>query len=152
VQTVNFQTTNPAQLIDRVTELQIAAQLDEANNLAEAVYTGAGAIALGGVAILAAGGTSAAAMTLASPLAGAQSAGGNDGMRMKIISADAALYTITAAADSIDGAYDTISFGSSTSIAGIGLELTAYNGKWYTGGSVTLAASKTNGTVTLQEV
>jgi hypothetical protein len=150
MQNVNFQTTNPAQLTDRVTELQVAAQLDEANNLAVASYSAAGAIALGGVAILAKGGTSAVAMTLANPLPGAQSAGGQDGMRMKIISDDAAPYTITCGTDSIDGAYTTISFGSSTSIAGIGLELTAYGGGWLTGSAATLAGSKTNGTVTLQ--
>jgi hypothetical protein len=149
-QNVNFSTTNPAQLNDRVTEMQIATQLDEANFLAVATYSAAGAIALGGVAILAKGGTSAVAMTLANPIAGAQSAGGQDGLEMKIRSADAALYTITCGTDSIDGAYTTISFGSSTSIAGIGLTLTAYNGAWLTSGSVTLAASKTNGTVTLQ--
>ena len=38
-QSVNFQTTNPAQLTDRVTELQIAVQLDEANNLAVAAIS-----------------------------------------------------------------------------------------------------------------
>ena len=48
-QNVNFQTTNPAEFPDRLTELQIAVQLDEQNNLAEAVYTSAGAIAPGGV-------------------------------------------------------------------------------------------------------
>jgi hypothetical protein len=149
-QTVNFSTTNPAQLTDRVTELQIAAQLDEANNLAVASYGAAGAIALGGVAILAKGGTGAVAMTLANPIPGAQSAGGQDGMRMKIVSDDAALYTITCGTDSINGAYTTISFGSSTSLAGLGLELTAYNGGWLTGSGATLAGSKTNGTVTLQ--
>ena len=149
-QTVNFQTTNPAEFPDRLTELQIAVQLDEANALAFAEYTAAGVIALGGVAVLKAGGTSAIAMTLPNPLAGAQSAGGQDGLKMKLISADAALYTVTCGTDSIDGAYTTISFGSSTSIAGIGIELTAFGGAWYTGTSATLAASKTNGTVTLQ--
>ena len=70
-QTVNFQTTNPAEFPDRLTELQIAVQLDEANALAFAEYTAAGVIALGGVAVLKAGGTSAIAMTLPNPLAGA---------------------------------------------------------------------------------
>ena len=149
-QNVNFQTTNPAEFPDRLTELQIATQLDEQNNLAEAVYTSAGAIAPGGVAILNAGGTSAIAMTLANPLPGAQSAGGNDGMRMKLVSADAALYTVTCGTDSIDGAYTIISFGKDTSIAGIGIDLVAFNGGWLTGAAATLAASVANGTVTLQ--
>ena len=150
MQSVNFQTTNPAQLTDRATEMQIAIQLDEANNLAFAKYTSAGAIALGGKAILKAGGTSAIAMTLASPLPGSQLTGGNDGLTMKIISDDAALYTITCATDAINGAYTTISFGDSTSIAGLGITLTAFNGGWLTEGAATLAGSVTNGTVTLQ--
>jgi len=149
-QTVNFVTTNPAQLNDRVTELQVAVALDEANSLAIATYTAAGAIAPGGKAILAAGGTSAVAMTLANPVAGAQSAGGNDGMSMRMIAADAALYTVTLGTNAINGAYHIISFGSSTSIAGIGIDLFAYNGAWYTSPAATLAGAKANGTVTLQ--
>lgn len=147
---VNFQTTNPAEFPDRLTELQIATQLDEQNNLAEAVYTSAGAIAPGGVAILNAGGTSAIAMTLANPLPGAQSAGGNDGMRMKLVSADAALYTVTLAANAINGALHIISFGKDTSAAGIGIDLVAYNGAWLTGAAATLAASTADNTLTLQ--
>lgn len=148
---VNFATTNPAQLNDRVTELQIAVQLDEAKELGNTVYTAAGAIAVaGGTAILAAGGTSAVALTLANPVAGAQSAGGQDGLRIILTSADAALYTVTLGTNAIDGAYHIISFGSSTSIAGIGIALTAYNGAWLTTSAATLAAAKTNGAVTLQ--
>ena len=64
-QAINFATTNPAQLTDRTVELQTAVVADEANNLAVATYTAPGAISLGGVAILAAGGTTAIAMTLA---------------------------------------------------------------------------------------
>ena len=150
MQNVNFATTNPAEFPDRLTSLQIAVELDEANNLAEAVYAGAGAIALGGVAILAKGGTSAVAMTLANPLPGAQSAGGNDGMKMKLVSADAALYTVTLGTNAINGAYHVISFGSSTSLAGLGIDLVAYNGAWLTGAAATLAGSKTDNTVTLQ--
>ena len=47
-QAVNFVTTNPAQLNDRTSELQIAVSLDELNNLAVAEYTSAGAITPGG--------------------------------------------------------------------------------------------------------
>ena len=150
MQNVNFQTTNPAEFPDRLTELQTAVQLDEANNFAEATYTAAGAIALGGVAILKAGGTSAVAMTLANPLPGAQSAGGNDGMKMKLISADAALYTVTLGSNAINGAVHIISFGKDTSIAGIGIDLVAFNGGWLTGQAATLAAAKADNGLTLQ--
>lgn len=126
MQSVNFQTTNPAQFPDRLTELQIAVQSDEANNLALAEYTAAGAIALGGTALLKAG--TAAAMTLAQPIAGAQSASGNDGMRMRIVALDGEAYTVTTAADGINGTDDTL-----TSAAGVGdtVELVAFNGIWY---------------------
>lgn len=149
---INQVTTNPDQLNDRVTAVQIAQALDELNNLAVAQYTAAGAITPGGTAFLKAGGTSAVAMTLAAPLAGSQLLGGNDGMVTEIISEDAALYTITGPANSINGAYDTITFGSSTSIAGIGIKLKAMGGVWYTSSNVTLAGAAANGTVRLQEV
>ena len=67
-QAVNFQSTNPAEFPDRLTQLQIAVELDEANNFGVAEYTGAGAIAPGGKAFLKTG--TAGAMTLALPLAG----------------------------------------------------------------------------------
>ena len=76
--------------------------LDEANNFAVAEYTSAGAIALGGKAYLKTG--TAGAMTLALPRAGAQSAGGQDGMVMRITALDAQDYTVTTPADGINGA------------------------------------------------
>ena len=127
MQQVNFNTTNPAQQNDRVTELQTAVQLDEANNFAAALYTAAGAIALGGKVALKAG--SGAAMTLALPAAGAQNAGGQDGMTMKFVSLDAEAYTITTPADGINGADDTATFGGAI---GDAMELMAWGGTWVT--------------------
>ena len=124
-QSVNFQTTNPAQLTDRVTELQIAVQLDEANNFAVAEYTSAGAIALGGKAYLKTG--TAGAMTWARPRAGAQSAGGQDGMVMRITALDAQDYTVTTPADGINGADDTATFGGAI---GDSITLEAFGGTW----------------------
>jgi hypothetical protein len=126
MQSVNFQTTNPAEFPDRLTELQIAVQLDEANNLPVAKYTAAGAIALGGKALLLAG--SAAAMTLAQPVAGAQNAGGNDGMVMEITALDAYAYTVTTSADGINGTGDTL---TASAAVGDTVNLVAYGGVWY---------------------
>ena len=137
-QTVNFQTTNPAQFTDRVTELQIAVQLDEANNFAVAEYTSPGAIALGGRAFLKTG--TAGAMTLALPRAGAQSAGGQDGLRLTITALDAEAYTVTTPADGINGADDTATFGAAI---GDSITLDAFGGTW-------LATTLTG--VTLSEV
>ena len=125
-QAVNFVTTNPAQLNDRVTELQVAVQLDEANNFAAAEYTAAGAIALGGVALLKTG--AASAMTLAQPLAGAQSASGQDFMRMRIVALDAHAYTVTTSADGINGTGDTLTCAGAV---GDTVDLIAFNGLWY---------------------
>jgi hypothetical protein len=137
-QATNFQTTNPAQFPDRLTELQIAVELDEANNFAVAEYTVAGAIALGGKAYLKTG--TAGAFTLAAPLAGAQSAGGNDGMVMKITALDAEAYVVTCATDSINGNKDTATFGGAI---GDSITLEAFGGAWL--------ATGLNG-VTLSEV
>ena len=138
MQNLNFQTTNPAQLTDRVTELQVALQLDEQNNLAVAEYTQAGAIALGGKAFLKTG--AASAFTLAAPLPGSQLNGGNDGMTMKIIALDAEAYVITAAANSINGNKDTATFAGAI---GDAITLEAFGGVW--------VATGLNG-VTLSEV
>jgi hypothetical protein len=136
-QNVNFQTTNPAQLNDRVTELQIAVQLDEANALAVAEYTAAGAIALGGKAYLKTG--TAGAMTLAQPLAGAQNAGGNDGMVMKIIALDAEAYVVTTSANGINGNKDTATW---TAAVGNNMTLEAFGGVWYATGLVGVALTE----------
>ena len=125
-QSVNFQTTNPAEFPERQTSLQVAVQLDEANNLAVAEYTVAGAIALGGTALLKTG--AASAMTLAQPVPGAQSASGNDGMRMRIVALDAEAYTVTTAADGINGTGDTL---TASAAVGDTVDLVAFNGIWY---------------------
>lgn len=130
MQSVNFQTTNPAQLTDRATEMQIAMQLDEQNNLAVAEYTSAGAIALGGVAFLKTG--AASAMTLAQPLPGSQLNGGNDGMRLAIIALDAEAYTVTTAANGINGNADTATW---TAAISNNIVFRAWNGVWYLEGT-----------------
>jgi hypothetical protein len=123
---VNFNTTNPAQLIDRATELQIAVQLDEANNFAVTKYSAAGAILpAGGKAYLKTG--TAGAFTLAQPLSGPQNAGGQDGATLRITALDAEAYTVTTAADGINGADDTATFGGAI---GDSITLEAFAGVW----------------------
>jgi hypothetical protein len=91
-------------------------------------YTAAGAITLGnGKAILKAG--SAAAMTLAAPVAGLPSAGGNDGQEIVIISDDAYAYTVTTPSNKINGAKHVATW---TAAIGNSLRLVAYNGVWLT--------------------
>lgn len=132
---VNFITTNPAQLNERASELQIALTLDEANNLAVAEYTTAGAIALGGTALLKTG--TAGAFTLAQPAPGAQLNGGQDGMVMKITILDAHAYVITTSANGVSG--PTGSGDTLTAAATIGdtVNLVAFNGQWYIQASTT---------------
>jgi len=123
---VNFVTTNPAQLNDRVTELQIALQLDEANNLQGAEYTSAGAITPGGNAVLKTG--AASAMTLALPLPGSQLNGGQDFATMQIVALDAHAYTVTVPS-AFNGGSDTVATFGGT--AGDSMQLLAYDGVWY---------------------
>jgi hypothetical protein len=92
------------------------------------VYTAAGAIApANGTAILKAG--SAAAMTLAVPVAGAPGAGGNDGEELVIAAADAYAYTVTTPANGINGNKHIATW---TAAVGNAIRLKAENGVWLT--------------------
>jgi hypothetical protein len=131
-------TTNPGQLNSNVAALLIATQLDEQNFLAVNEYTAAGAIAVqGGKAFLKAG--SAAAMTLGAPVAGSQLNGGNDGLSLKIVALDAYAYTVTCAANSINGNKDTATW---TAAIGNALTLEAFGGVWIASGLNGVALSE----------
>jgi hypothetical protein len=65
------------------------------------------------------------AMTLATPVAGA-----DDGKRLTIKSTTAHAHTVTTAANVINGADDTITFGGAVTDYS---ELVAYNAKWWQG-------------------
>lgn len=68
------------------------------------------------------------AMTLSTPIAGLPSAGGDDGRTLLIKSTTAHAHTVTTAANVINGADDTITFGGAITDYS---ELHAYNGKWW---------------------
>lgn len=111
--------------------LVLAIQALEAAVFGRTRYTAAGAISIAnGSAILQAG--SAAAMTLAAPVAGLPSAGGNDGQRIAIIAADAFAYTVTTPTNGIDGSTHVATFAAAV---GNSIELVAQNGVWYTVGT-----------------
>jgi len=71
----------------------------------------------------------ACAITLPAPTAGAQSANGDDGVRLVFTSDTAQAHVITATGLFQDGAahVNTATFAAN---AGGGIELVAYNGKW----------------------
>jgi len=71
---------------------------------------------------------SAVAGTLAAPVAGLPTAGGDDGKRLLIESTTAFAHVITTPANKINGADDTATFGTAVSNS---IELVAYNGVWY---------------------
>jgi hypothetical protein len=81
------------------------------------------------VAYLKAG--SAAAMTLPQPIAGAQSAGGNDGMSLKIVALDAFAYTVTTALLGFNGSTHIATWTAAISNS---LTLEAFGGTWYATG------------------
>lgn len=122
----NLQTTNPQQLNDRVSAIQVALELDEVNNLLRNLYTSAGAIATSGLVLLKTG--AASAMTLALPLAGDQLAGGQDFAKLTIVALDAHAYTVTTPANGIAPSHDTLTCAAQV---GYAITLIAYNGLWY---------------------
>lgn len=104
--------------------------IDGANNNVQ-YLTAAGAIAVkGGKVFLKA--TAAAAMTLANPVAGSRASGGQDGLSIVIMALDAYAYTVTTAANKINGADDTATWAAAI---GNNIELVAYNGAWYVVGT-----------------
>jgi hypothetical protein len=78
-----------------------------------------------------------AALTLAQPVAGAPSAGGNDGQRLTIICTTAQAHTVTTAANGIKGSKHIITFAA----VGDSIELDAFNGVWYVVGTPTAVVS-----------
>jgi hypothetical protein len=68
------------------------------------------------------------ALTLFTPIAGLPSAGGDDGRVLRIKSTTANAHTVTTAANAINGADDTITFGGAVTDYA---ELVAYNAKWW---------------------
>lgn len=67
--------------------------------------------------------------TLALPIAGLPSAGGNDGQRLTIISTTAFAHTVTTPASGLNGANHIATF---TAAAGNCIEVSALGGVWYT--------------------
>ena len=90
-------------------------------------YTAAGAISQtqGKVLITAAG---TVALTLAAPVAGLPSAGGNDGQEVTIIDVGGHAHTVTTPTNGIVPSHHIATFGG---VAGSFMVLAAYNGAWY---------------------
>lgn len=77
-------------------------------------------------------GASLQAMTLATPVAGLPSAGGNDGMVITVVDTTGKAHTITTAANKINTNKLTATFGGTI---GQFITLNAYNGIWYVSAS-----------------
>lgn len=76
-----------------------------------------------------------AALTLAAPTAGAQSAGGDDGVTINFYSTTAFAHTITATGLLQTGSA-AVNAATFAAFAGAGVTLVAYNGKWIVDNSV----------------
>jgi hypothetical protein len=74
------------------------------------------------------------ACTLATPVAGAPSAGGNDGLEIKIVDLGGHAHTVTTAANKINGTHHILTFSGTV---GANVTLLALNGVWYTDGGGT---------------
>lgn len=100
-----------------------------------ALASGDGAIASkGGVVMITK--ASAAALTLAAPTAGDQSAGGDDGRTLTIISTTAAAHTVTQSSPGFNNNGASSDVGTFGAAKGNGLYLVAHNGAWYVAGNV----------------
>jgi hypothetical protein len=97
---------------------------------------GAGAIGIFGGSVFITD-TGAALLTLVQPVAGAPSAGGNDGQRLTIICTTAHAHTVTTALLGIKGSLHIITFAN----VGDSIELDAFNGVWYVVGTPTAVVS-----------
>jgi len=103
------------------------------------VLTASGAITIkNGVVLL--NGSGVVAATLAAPVSGLQSAGGDDGKLLRIVAQTAHAHTVTTPADKINGGDDTATFAAAV---GNACDLLAAGGVW-------LATNLTG--VTLSEV
>lgn len=95
------------------------------------VYSASGAITVASQTAVITKTGSLAAMTLAAPVVGAPSAGGQDGTRIRITTTTAFAHTVTATTlinDGVTGVpHTTITFAA---FAGASIELEAYNGLW----------------------
>jgi hypothetical protein len=77
------------------------------------------------------------ACTLATPVPGLPSAGGNDGLTIEIADVGGHAHTVTTAANKINGNKHIATFPGTV---GARIQLTAWNGIWYTdGGGTTLS-------------
>lgn len=77
---------------------------------------------------------SAAALTLAAPTAGAQSAGGDDNRELEIVDTTGFAHTITTPANKLNGSKHVITMQSGSPLAsavGTIVRLRAYGGVWY---------------------
>jgi hypothetical protein len=100
-------------------------------------YTGStDALIYPGLAILNSAGVDAC--TLATPVAGAQNAGGDDGKILTVLDVGGHAHTITTAANAIVPSHHVLTFNGTK---GSYIDLMAYNGVWYVQASIGVTAS-----------
>ena len=105
---------------------------DPAINALDAPYAVAAVTASGAISatqgLIAVTAGSVAALTLAAPVAGLPSPGGNDGQTLEILSTTAYAHTVTTPSNAINGSKHIATFAAAV---GNFLILEAYNGVWY---------------------
>lgn len=113
------------------TQLQLQAVQDPVT-----VAAASGAITSPGLVMITAAGV--AALTLAAPIAGPQSSGGQDGMSVSFIAATAQAHTVTTPANKINGSLHIATFAAAI---GNAITFRAYNGIWYSTTNVNVTLS-----------
>lgn len=79
--------------------------------------------------VIFAGSSAMTGLTIPAPTPGLQSAGGDDGLEVQIISSDGYADILQTPAGALNKTKHKLAFG----VPGSGLTLTAYNGVWYSG-------------------
>lgn len=122
--------TSPDQDTLLAQALNLPAQFQVAAGAADAITAGGGklgsATPISGLVFVTTAGVDA--MTLASPVAGAPSAGGNDGLYLLVIDMGGHAHTITTAANKINGNKHVATFGGTALQYAL---FVAYQGVWY---------------------
>ena len=127
-------------LVDGADLLAVQAAVNAINNPAPVAIAASGAVSPSSAQTYVITKAGVAALTLAAPVAGKISAGGNDGVSITIISTTANAHTITATGIMNNGS-TSVNVATFAAYPGASIDLVAYNAQWYVIGATAITFS-----------
>ena len=127
-------------LVDGSDLLAVQAAVNAIQNPAPAAIAASGAVSPSVAQTYVVTKAGVAALTLAAPVAGKISAGGNDGVYITIVSTTAYAHTVTATGILNNGSA-SVNVATFAAYPGASIDLMAYNGQWYVTGSTAITFS-----------